>query len=110
MKTTNSFAVAGRLAADAEVKNFTNSNKASFRIAVSSKKDDKTTTGWVNLEAWNKDAKAFENLKKGTLIQFNGFFRPEEYTDKEGKQHNVIVFVATSWEPVTADANEEKGE
>lgn len=110
MKTTNSFAVAGRLAADAEVKNFTNSNKASFRIAVSSKKDDKTTTGWMNLEAWSKDPEAFATLKKGTLVQFNGFFRPEEYTDKEGKQHNIIVFVATSWEPVTADDNEEKGE
>lgn len=110
MKTTNSFSVAGRLAADAEVKNTTNSNVANVRVAVSSKKGEQTTTGWIDIEAWNKDAKAFENLKKGSLIQFNGFFRPEEYDTKEGKHRQVIVFVATSWEPVTADNNEEKAE
>lgn len=110
MKASNSFSVAGRLAADAQVKNTTNSNVANARVAVSSKKGENTTTGWIDIEAWNKDAQAFENLKKGQLIQFNGFLRPEEYKTKDGKHRQVIIFVATSWEPVTADTNEEKGE
>lgn len=108
MRTTNSFAIAGRLAADAEVRNFTNSSKASVRIAVTYKKEDKTTTGWMNIEAWRKDASAFENLKKGRLVQFEGIIRPEEYTDKDGKMHNVVVFVATKWEAVTAEKKKDE--
>lgn len=108
MKTSNSFAIAGRLAADAEVKNFSNSSKATVRIAVSNKKDDKTTTGWLNIEAWRKDAADFQNLKKGQLLQFSGFFRPEEYTDKDGKQRSIVTLVATEWTPVTADKKDEK--
>lgn len=108
MKTSNSFAIAGRLAADAEVRTFSNSSKATVRIAVSTKKDDKTTTGWMNMEAWRKDAADFDALKKGQFIQFNGFFRPEEYTDKDGKQHSIVTLVATEWQPVTTEKKEKK--
>lgn len=98
MNTTNSFVLAGRLTADAEVSKLTNSHKANIRIAVNSKKDDNTTTAFVSLEAFNKDPQAFDTLRKGQLVKFNGFFRADEWEDKEGKKQNKLVFVTTSWE------------
>ena len=98
MNTTNSLVLTGRLTADAEVSKLTNSHKAVIRVAVNSKKDDKTSTAFVSLEAFNKDPQAFDTLKKGQLMKFNGFFRADEWEDKEGKKQNRLVFVSTSWE------------
>lgn len=108
MNTTNSFVITGRLTADAEVTKLTNSNKANIRIAVNSKKDDNTTTAFISLEGFNKDEKAFDTLKKGQLVKFNGFFRADEWEDKEGKKQNKLVFVTTSWEKHEYEKKEAK--
>lgn len=106
MKTTNNFSLVGRLAADAEVKNFNNSSKAEMRIAVSRIKGNETITGWINIEAWKNDNNDFEELKKGKLIQFNGFFAPDAYTTKDGKNIANVKLVAAEWTPVTKKEEE----
>lgn len=52
------------------------------------------------LDKDSKDPQAFDTLKKGQLVKFNGFFRADEWEDKEGKKQNRIVFVSTSWEKI----------
>ena len=37
----------------------------------------------------------FELLKKGNLVTIEGYFKPDEYKDKENKTVQKIVFAAT---------------
>jgi len=38
-------------------------------------------------------------LKKGQMVTCRGFFKPEEWSDKDGVKHNRIIMVATSFGP-----------
>ena len=118
MKTFNHFSVSGRIGKDATIANAGNNKKATFSIALNTAHKNaagettSTATAWIDFEAIRKPEKAneFEALKKGAFLTINGPFEANEFDTKEGKHRQVIVFVATSWEPVTADNNEEKGE
>ena len=103
-KLENSFAVSGYIAKDAEVKSFDLSSVARFPVSVSrsEKKGDDTVyhSALVMIEAWKKNENSSElaQLKKGTLITVEGFFRPEEW-EKDGRKQSRIVFVATKFYP-----------
>ena len=53
------------------------------------------------MEAWRKkeNAGSFDQLTKGTLLTMEGYFKPEEWSDKDGVKHNRIVMVATKFYP-----------
>lgn len=111
-KIENSFAVTGFVGKDAEIRQFANTSVARFSMAVSRQEkngdDSNRISAFINVEAWRKNEKtdSFGNLTKGTLLTVEGYFKPEEWTDKEGVKHNRIVMVATSFYP--AQENEEK--
>jgi len=113
-KIENSFVVTGFVANDAQVRNFETASVAHFSIAISrsEKKGKETsyTSAFLPVEAWRKNevATAFEKIKKGEILTVKGYFKPEEWTDKEtGHKRNRISLVAVEFYPAP-DKEEEK--
>ena len=103
-KIENTFAVTGYVANDAQVNNFDTASVARFSIAVNrpEKKGEETTytSAFMAIEAWRKNeaATAFDIIKKGALLTVKGYFKPEEWTDKEtGQKRNRITMVAVEF-------------
>ena len=101
-KYENNFAVTGYVAKDAEVYQFTNTSVARFPLAVARQEkigeETKRISAFMNIEAWrkNENSGSFDQLTKGTLLTVEGYFKPEEWTDKDGVQHNRIVLQSNS--------------
>lgn len=55
----------------------------------------------MNIEAWrkNENTGSFNQLTKGTMLTIEGYFKPEEWTDKVGVKHNRVVMVAVKFYP-----------
>ena len=104
-KIENTFAVTGYVANDAQVNNFDTASVARFSIAVNrpEKKGEETTytSAFMAIGAWRKNeaATAFDIIKKGALLTVKGYFKPEEWTDKDGVKHNRIILVANKFYP-----------
>lgn len=102
-KIENNFAVTGFVGKDAEIRQFTNASVARFSLAVSRQEKNGEETNRVSafmgVEAWRKNehTESFDLLTKGALITVEGFFKPEEWNDKDGVRHNRIVMVATKF-------------
>ena len=104
-KIENNFTVSGFVGKDAEIRQFTNSSVARFPLVVSrqEKSGEETTrvSAFINVETWRKNdhTDSFDQIAKGTLLTIEGYFKPEEWTDKDGVKHNRIVMVATKFYP-----------
>lgn len=63
-------------------------------------------------EAWrkNENTGSFDQLTKGTLLTVEGYFKPEEWTDKDGVLHNRIVTVAVKFYPAVEKEEEAPAE
>ena len=103
MKTMNNFQISGFVVNNATINQFATSSIARFGISVrrTEKNGDseKKVSAILNIEAWksNEDADAFDLLTKGTRLTVEGYFKPEEWTDKENVNHNTIKLVATKF-------------
>ena len=86
-KIENNFTVSGFVGKDAEIRQFAKAGETSFKSAL------------INIEAWRKNehTESFDKLTKGTLLTVEGFFKPEEWTDKDGVKHSRIIMVATKF-------------
>ena len=99
-KMINNFAVSGFVAVDAQVNKFEKASVARFPLSIARKETVNGTetrkSALVNIEVWrnNDNTAEFEVMKKGTLVTVEGYFKPDEYTDKDGKVHQKIVFEA----------------
>ena len=99
-KMENNFAVSGFVAVDAQVTAFDSASVARFPISVSRKEtvngNEVRKSALVNIEAWRKNTNTaeFELLKKGNLVTVEGYFAPEEWTDKQNVKHNRVIFNA----------------
>lgn len=104
-KIENNFTVSGFVGKDAEIRQFANASVARFSLAVSrqEKNGEETSrvSAFMNMEAWRKNehTSSFDKITKGTLLTVEGFFKPEEWTDKDGVRHNRITMVATKFYP-----------
>ena len=83
----------------------TSKSVARFPLAVARQEkngeDTKRISAFMNIEAWrkNENTGSFDLLTKGTLLTVEGYFKPEEWTDKDGVLHNRIVTVAVKFYP-----------
>ena len=115
-KIENNFAVTGFVAKDAEVRQFTTTSVARFPLAVARQEkngeETKRISAFMNIEAWrkNENTGAFDQLTKGTLLTVEGYFKPEEWTDKDGVLHNRIVTVAVKFYPAVEKEEEAPAE
>lgn len=106
MKKSN-FSVSGFVGRDAEIRQFTNNSVARYPICIkrTEKNGDKEekVSAFLNIESWRNNAGAadFNILKKGNLLELEGFFKPEEWTDNEGVKHSRVILVATSFKEVS---------
>lgn len=104
-KIENNFAVTGFLGKDAEIRRFANASVARFSLAVSrmenNGEDSNRVSAFMNFEAWrkNENTGSFDILTKGTMLTVEGYFKPEEWIDKDGVKHNRIVMVAVKFYP-----------
>ena len=104
-KIENNFTVSGFVGKDAEIRQFTNASVARFSLAVSrqDKNGEETSriSAFMNMEAWRKNdhTESFDQLTRDTLLTVEGFFKPEEWEDKDGVRHNRIIMVATKFYP-----------
>lgn len=95
MNANNNFTVIGFVANDAEIKNVGNSQVARTAIVVSTTRNEKRTSAFLNIEIWRKTkTQDFDLLKKGKLIKVSGFMKTEEW-ESNGQKHNRIVFQVT---------------
>lgn len=114
-KVENSFAVTGFVGQDAEVRQFSTASVARFSLAIgrTEKRDEEEVrvSSFINVEAWRKNESAsFELLKKGTMLTIEGYFKPEEWIDRDGNKRNRTVLVATKvYEPVEKPEKKDKG-
>ena len=99
----NNFAVSGFVGKDAEIRQFANASVARFSLAVSrqekSGEETKRVSAFFNVEAWRNNANtdSLAQITKGTLLTVEGYFKPEEWIDKDGVKHNRIVMVANKF-------------
>lgn len=106
-KIENNFAVTGFVGKDAEIRQFTNSSVARFSMAVSRQEKNgeeaNHVSAFMNFECWrkNENTGSFDQLTKGTRLTVEGYFKPEEWVDKDGVKHNRIVMVAVKLYPPT---------
>ena len=104
-KFENTFAVTGFVGKDAKIRNFTNASVAHFSLAIGRQEkngeETKRKSAFINVEAWrkNENVESFSQLTKGTLLTIEGYFKPEEWADKDGVLHNNIVMVAINFYP-----------
>jgi len=104
-KMENSFAVSGFVAVDAQVNKFDTSSVARFPLSISRKEtvkgEEVRKSALANVEVWrkNENTSEFDCLKKDTQVTVEGYFKPEEYTGKDGNKHQTIVFNATKVYP-----------
>lgn len=103
MATNNNFTVTGFVAVNANVvKNNNGSAFARFPLSIRTTHRDKDgnekkISALQNIEVGTKaDSPKLDLLKKGTLVKVEGFFEANQYTDKEGKEHQTIVWKATA--------------
>ena len=104
-KIENSFSVSGFVANNAEIRNFTTSSVARFSLVLGrqEKVGEETirVSAFIGCEAWrkNENLEDFNQIRKGTLLTVEGYFKPEEWTDKDGVKHNRVIMVATKFYP-----------
>lgn len=104
-KIENNFVVTGFVGKDAEIRQFTNASVARFPLAVSrlekNGEESVRVSAFINFEAWrkNENTGSFDQLTKGTMLTVEGYFKPEEWADKDGVKHNRIVMVAVKFYP-----------
>ena len=103
MKTMNNFQISGFVVNNATVNQFATASVARFGISVRRTEkvgdEEKKVSAILNIEAWksNESAESFDLLKKGTRLSVEGYFKPEEWTDKDNVNHNTIKLVATKF-------------
>ncbi len=116
MKATNQVIVSGRLAQDAEIRQFANSTKATFSLAINRKEtrgeETVRTVAYQPCEMWRKNGstESFAQLTKGALVEITGWIRPDEFVDKTGAHRHRIIFVVNSFKPVELESKDTKGE
>ena len=99
----NNFQISGFVVNNATVNQFATASIARFGISVRRTEkggdEEKKVSAILNIEAWksNEAADAFDLLKKGTRLSVEGYFKPEEWTDKDNVNHNTIKLVATKF-------------
>ena len=104
----NNFQISGFVVNNATINQFATASVARFGISVrrTEKNGDseKKVSAILNIEAWknNDDAEAFNLLTKGTRLTVEGFFKPEEWTDKENVNHNTIKICLLLFLPVAS--------
>lgn len=114
-KFENTFAVTGFVGKDAKIRNFTNASVAHFSLAIGRQEkngeETKRKSAFINVEAWrkNENVESFSQLTKGTLLTIEGYFKPEEWADKDGVLHNNIVMVATKFYPAVEQEGAPRG-
>ena len=111
-KIENNFVVTGFVGKDAEIRQFTTASVARFPLAIARQEksgdDTNRVSALMNMEAWrkNENAGSFDQLTKGTLLTVEGYFKPEEWADKDGVLHNRIVMVAVRFYPAVEKEEE----
>ena len=107
----NSFKISG-FVSFSEEKAFNNSSVCRFSISVSRKEKDTDnwTSAFLNAEAWvkNEEVEKFATLQKGNRVTVEGFFKPEEWTDKDGNKNNKIVMMISNLSLVEPKSSENK--
>ena len=99
----NNFQISGFVVNNAIVNQFATASVARFGISVRRTEkvgdEEKKVSAILNIEAWksNESADSFDLLKKGTRLSVEGYFKPEEWTDKDNVNHNTIKLVATKF-------------
>ena len=103
MKTMNNFQISGFVVNNATINQFATASIARFGLSVRRTEkigdEEKKVSAILNIEAWksNEAADAFNILTKGARVTVDGYFKPEEWTDKENVNHNTIKLVATKF-------------
>ena len=103
MKTMNNFQISGFVVNNATVNQFATASVARFGISVRRTEKigdtEKKVSAILNIEAWksNENAADLNLLTKGTRLTVEGYFKPEEWTDKDNVNHNTIKLVATKF-------------
>ena len=109
MKTVNNFQISGFVVNNATINQFATATIARFGLSVRRTEkngdEEKKVSAILNIEAWksNEAADAFNLLTKGKRIMVEGYFKPEEWTDKDNVNHNTIKLVATKFSEVTEE-------
>ena len=99
----NNFQISGFVVNNATINQFATASIARFGLSVrrTEKNGDaeKKVSAILNIEAWksNEASDSFNILTKGTRVTVEGYFKPEEWTDKDNVNHNTIKLVATKF-------------
>ena len=99
----NNFQISGFVVNNATINQFATASVARFGISVRRTEkvgdEEKKVSAILNIEAWksNETADAFDLLKKGTRLAVEGYFKAEEWIDKDNVNHNTVKLVATKF-------------
>lgn len=88
MSDLNVFSCTGRLAADAETKDFDGKVKARYRLAVGGWKG---STFWLSCDHWRCNPAILPALVKGARVGVTGRLEEQKWTNKEGVERSAII-------------------
>ncbi len=112
--------VVGNLTIDPKKQAVGENNVYSFSVGINKEGEE---TKFVNVNAWEKDNKNNVNkdlyelstAKQGDLVEVKGYYKENEYKNKEGETKKDNVFIATSYNTISSQLSrkatiEEKNE
>ncbi len=78
-------------------------------ISRQEKNGDETNrvSGFLHFEAWRASSatESFDLLTKNAMITVEGYYRPDEYVDRDGNKKQRVILVANKFYP-TPDKKE----
>lgn len=107
----NSFVITARVATEPQVNTFKTATVKRAAIVLNNSYEDRKSSALINIECWRKNENVhfLDCVKKGALLTFSGYLKPEEWTSADGKHNSRVVLCCTKIEepvdePVTTDA------
>lgn len=104
----NSFVITARVATEPQVNTFNTATVKRAALVLNDNYGDRKTSALINIECWRKNENAhfLDCVKKGALLTFSGYLKPEEWTSADGKRNSRVVLCCTKIEePVEEPEN-----
>lgn len=110
MEYKNSFVITARVATEPTVNTFKTATVKRAAIVINQSfgegENARNSSALINIECWrkNENIQVLDVVKKGALLTFSGYLKPEEWTTGDGQHHSRVILSVTHIEiPETDD-------
>lgn len=101
MEYKNSFVITARVATEPTVNTFKTATVKRAAIVINQSfgegENARNSSALINIECWrkNENVQFLDIVKKGTLLTFSGYLKPDEWTTEDGQHHSRVILCVT---------------